>query len=56
MFDLTPEEREYISQLLKTAHDQLLHELHHTDTRTFEEGLRKQLEINEQLTRKLAAP
>ena len=54
MLDLNPEEREYISQLLKSAHDQLLHELHHTDTRKFEEGLRKRVEINEGLTRKLA--
>jgi hypothetical protein len=54
MLDLTAEEREYASQLLKTAHDQLIHELDHTDTRTFKEGLRKQLDINEQLARKLA--
>lgn len=53
MPDFTAEEREYIAQLLKTNHDQLLHEINHTDTRSFEEGLRKQLEINEQLTRKL---
>jgi hypothetical protein len=54
MLDLTAEEREYTSQLLKTAHDQLIHEIDHTDTRTFKDGLRKQLDINEQLTRKLA--
>ncbi|HEY2093180.1 MAG TPA: hypothetical protein VGJ81_14955 [Thermoanaerobaculia bacterium] len=56
MLDLTAEEREYTSQLLKTAHDQLIHEIDHTDTRTFKDGLRKQLDINEQLTRKLAQP
>jgi hypothetical protein len=54
MLDLTAEEREYISNVLKTAHDQLIHELDHTDTRTFKEGLRKQLDINDQITRKLA--
>lgn len=54
MLDLTAEEREYTAQLLKTAHDQLIHEIDHTDTRTFKDGLRKQLDINEQLTRKLA--
>jgi len=54
MFELTTEERDYVSQLLKTAHDQMLHELHHTDTRSYEEGLKRRLEINERVTKKLA--
>ena len=53
MFELNTDERDYVSQLLKTAHDQMLHELHHTDTRSYEEGLKRRIEINEQITRKL---
>ena len=53
MVDFTPEEREYIAELLKTSHDQLIHELNHTDTRSFEEVLRRRIAINEQLAAKL---
>ncbi len=53
--DFTAEEREYILELLKTAHAELLHELHHTDTRSFEQVLKERVALNEKLTSKLTS-
>lgn len=43
------EERDYLLELLTTAHDEMLHELHHSDTRKFEEGLKQRIALNERL-------
>ncbi len=52
--ELSAEEREYLVELLKAAHAELLHELHHTDTRAFETTLQHRVSLNEQLTRRLS--
>jgi hypothetical protein len=46
---LTPREWAYISRLLKSEQDKLLHELNHTATRAFRETLHAQLEMAEKL-------
>jgi hypothetical protein len=51
--ELSADEREYLLELLQTAHDEMLHELHHTDTRSFEETLKQRVALNEQITRRL---
>ncbi len=52
MLDLSEKERQYLVTLLKAAHTELLHELHHADASEYKEQLRKQIEINELLTAK----
>jgi hypothetical protein len=51
--ELSADEREYLLELLQTAHDEMLRELHHTDTRSFEETLKQRVALNEQITRRL---
>ena len=52
MLELTAEELAYLVELIEADHKELLHELHHTDTRGFEDKLRKRLQVNEAVTRK----
>lgn len=54
MLELTPEERTYVVELLEADHKELLHELHHTDTREFEDTLRQRVQMNEAVRRKLS--
>ena len=54
MFDLDAEERQYLLELLQSAHTSLLHEIHHSRTRRFEDALRHTVAINERLSEKLA--
>jgi hypothetical protein len=53
MIDLTREERDYLTDVLESEHKEMLHELHHTDTRDFERTLRQRLAVNEGLKFKL---
>lgn len=53
MQELTPDECEYVAKLLKRRHDGLLHELHHAVTREYKEGLRREIELTEQLQNKM---
>jgi hypothetical protein len=54
MLELTPSEQAYVVELLEADHKELLHELHHTDTREFEDTLRERLQMNESVRRKLS--
>ena len=56
MNDFTNDERRYLVSLLEAAHTQLIHELHHTDSREFQRALREQISINEQLLNKVVHP
>jgi len=56
MFDLDTEEREYLLELLQSAHTTLLHEIHHSRTRRFEDALRHKVAINERLSEKVGVP
>ncbi|MGZ5446349.1 MAG: hypothetical protein ACXW31_13405 [Thermoanaerobaculia bacterium] len=53
MFDVTSEERDYLVDVLKHAHRELLHELHHADHREFRQMLRKLIHLNEAVTRRI---
>ncbi len=55
MLELTTEELAYIVDLVQADHKEILHELHHTDTREFENKLRQRLTVNEAVARKLGA-
>ena len=54
MFDLTHDEKHYLLTVLQSGHKELLHNLHHADSREFRRTLRERLEMNEQLTAKIA--
>ena len=58
MFELTHEEQEYVITILKSAHTELLRDLHHADSRDFRRSLRTVLDLNERIAEKLyeAAP
>lgn len=56
MHEISNDEREYLLELLKHAHDQMLHEMHHTDSRSFRNDLRERIALNERLTKKLSPP
>ena len=51
-FDITEQERELLLEILEARHVELLHELHHTDTRDFKEMLKRKVEIVEGLKSK----
>ena len=51
--DITDEEREYLLEILDARREELLHELHHTDTLDFKEMLRRKVEVAEGLRSKL---
>lgn len=51
--DITDEERDYLLEVLDSRREQLIHELHHTDTMDFKEMLKRQVETVEGLRSKL---
>ncbi|HYY92928.1 MAG TPA: hypothetical protein VE713_00325 [Pyrinomonadaceae bacterium] len=51
--DITDEEREYLLEILDAKREEMLHELHHTDTLDFKEMLRRNVELVEALRSKL---
>ena len=51
--DITDEEREYLLEILDARREELLHELHHTDTLDFKEMLRRNVELVEAVRSKL---
>ncbi len=51
--DLTGHETDYLRMLLETARKELLHELHHAAKQDFKDGLKKQLDVNEKLLKKV---
>jgi hypothetical protein len=53
MNDLNDAERDYVMELLRTTHKELLHELHHTATQDYKERLRSVIALNESATGKL---
>ena len=53
--DITDEERDYLLELLEARGAEMLHELHHTDTLDYKEGLRRRIGLVEGLRSKLAA-
>jgi hypothetical protein len=52
--DITDEEREYLLEILDARREELLHELHHTDTLDFREMLRRKAALVESVRSKLA--
>lgn len=52
---LSPQEWAFISRLLRSEQDKLLHELNHTSTRAFRETLHAQLEMAERLIARIPA-
>lgn len=55
MVDLTHDEQEYLVEVLRSAHTELLRDLHHADSRGFRQELKNVLELNERLTGKVNA-
>lgn len=53
MYEFDESERHYILTVLRAAHTQLLHELHHADAADYKQQLRRQIEINEAITAKV---
>jgi hypothetical protein len=53
--DLSKDEKQYLSNLLHRRHDDLLHELHHAFTREYKDGLKREIELTDELRQKLAA-
>jgi hypothetical protein len=51
--DITDEEREYLLEILDARREELLHELHHTDTLDFREMLRRKAALVESVRSKL---
>ncbi len=55
MPEFTREECDYVMAVLQAAHTQLLHDLHHTESRAFRERVRNEIEINERVTEEVNA-
>ena len=53
--DITNEERDYLLEILEARREELLHELHHTDTLDFKEMLKRKVELVEGLRSRLRA-
>ena len=51
--DITNEEREYLLEILEARREELLHELHHTDTLDYKEMLRRKVALVEAVRSKL---
>ena len=51
--EITGEEKEILSEVLQSTHQQMLHELHHTDTVDYKELLKRRVDIVEGLIQKL---
>jgi hypothetical protein len=54
MVDLTPDERQYLLDVLRSAHTELLRQIHHSRTRRFAESLRQTVLLNERITARLS--
>ena len=52
--DITDEERDYLLEILDARREELIHELHHTDTLDFKERLRRNVDLLESLRSRLA--
>lgn len=53
VMNLDREQRDYLLDLLSHAHDEMLHELHHSDTAAFDEVLKQRIAVNERLQQRL---
>ncbi len=53
MVELTDRESQYLTEVLETAHRELLQELHYTATLDYKELLTQRAKLNEQLAAKL---
>ena len=53
--NLSDQEREYLLEVLQTAHKELMHEIHHSNTHSYKDELKSKLAINEALVEKLKA-
>jgi len=53
MFEITDEEREYLLEILDARREELIHELHHTDTLDFKEMLKRKVGLVEAARPKL---
>jgi hypothetical protein len=51
--DITNEERDYLLEILDARREELIHELHHTDTLDFKEMLKREVELVEGIGSKL---
>ena len=52
--ELSTPEKEYLVSLLRKRHDELLHELHHAFTREYKHGLKQEIELTDQLRKRMA--
>jgi hypothetical protein len=52
--DITDEERDYLLEILDARREELIHELHHTDTLDFKEMLKRKVELVEGIGSRLA--
>ena len=53
--ELSKQELEYLVNLLSKRHDELLHELHHAFTREYKDGLRREIQLTEDVKLKLTS-
>lgn len=53
--DLDQEERTYLLTVLHEMQKELIHEINHTDSGDFKEGLRERADMNERLIHRLEA-
>ena len=54
-FVLTDAERDFLLELLDARHTSMLHELHHTDTYEYKQLLQQQIDLLENLQKKLTS-
>ncbi len=54
MIDLTAVERAYIADLLERRYEELMHELHHTSSRRFRDGLKEEVQMVERFRQTFA--
>ena len=51
--EITTEEREFLREMLEEEQKHLIQQIDHTDTRQFEDMLKRKLEVLENLRRKI---
>ena len=51
--EITSEEREFLHEMLEEEQKHLIQQIDHTDTRQFEDMLKRKLEVLENLKRKI---
>ncbi len=54
MVELTRDEQDYVVNVLRSAHTELLRNLHHADSRDFRQTLRTVIELNERIIGKVS--